>query len=151
MDVEYIFEPVKTDKRIGQAEISFGEFSQHTYLATCISIVVFSDEKRIGGLSHIVGRKTNIGPFPMPQETIDQLKIHIVNYCIIDPRYYIVGGMANCKHILEMTEGVLRMNRIEYDKVDVLGEKYRNIFLLPEERKLKILKFDPPIKLKDAS
>ncbi|MGM5482713.1 MAG: hypothetical protein ACQESF_04590 [Nanobdellota archaeon] len=140
MIIEFDKEVYKTEQTIYQGQISFGYHTQSTYLGSCISIILFSKEFKIGGLSHIVGHKTKIGNYNLPNEVIEQFQAYRTEYRIKDPYYFIVGGSNSCKQILEMTKKELQKNEIKYSLGDVLGKYHRKVSLIPKKSKIKIYK-----------
>ncbi len=121
-----------------QGEVSFGDYSQSTHLGSCISIVVLSMHQNLGGLSHIVGRKTNFGAYNFVEEVLDYFTGLEQRYGPFE--YYVAGGAESCRFVLDEVEREFRHRSIPYTKLDVLGMFYRNLLLVPTTRTLYIHK-----------
>lgn len=149
-----IFEEIHKDRNsqqsIFQGQISFGSHSQSTFLGSCISLILFSDRHRLGGLSHIVGRETSLGRYSLPEQAVDEMLRLQIRHGIDDPEFYLIGGSTSCRFVLEGLEYSLKRREVHYEKKDVLGSYHRKVILIPEERKVQIYRkglkensFDP--------
>ncbi|MFW6220261.1 MAG: hypothetical protein ACOC3X_01170 [Nanoarchaeota archaeon] len=138
--IEYINKLYKCKNIIHQGQISFGNYDQATYLGSCISLILFSSELKMGGLSHIVEHITNIGKYNFANEVIDKYLEIKKNYKLFDSKYYIVGGSSTCEHVFKNTKIELEKNNIKYKIIDVLGNYHRSICLIPKENTIKIFK-----------
>ncbi len=135
---EYTEERVRGEESIHQGQVSFGTHSQFTYLGSCISLIVMSQYKNVGGLSHIVGRETILGRYNFAGQVLDYFKQLASKHGPFS--YYLVGGSDGCEFVLQDTEYQLNTRQLEYTKIDVLGLYYRQVLLIPSKRKVKIYK-----------
>ncbi len=140
MHIEYVKKRGNAEQTIYQGQISFGSHTQSTGLGSCICLILFSEKLKIGGLSHIVGHKTNIGPYNFPDDVIKQFQAHQARDGIKDPGYFIIGGSDPCAGILGTVEGELQKNNMKYALIDVLGRYHRQVILFPKESKITIYK-----------
>ncbi|RJP34485.1 MAG: hypothetical protein C4527_02125 [Candidatus Omnitrophota bacterium] len=135
---EFIEKIIHGKETIQQGQVSFGEHSQSTHLGSCVSIIVLSKSRNVGGLSHVVGRETSIGDYNFAEMVIDYFQSLEKPFGPFD--YYAVGGSDNCLFVLEDVERQFNLRMIHYEKLDVLGMYYRHVLLIPQEHKLMIHK-----------
>ncbi|MEW6239080.1 MAG: hypothetical protein AB1656_27175 [Candidatus Omnitrophota bacterium] len=123
---------------ICQGQISFGAHTQLTYLGSCVSIIIFSLSRNAAGLSHVVGHVTQMGKYNLAWQVLDYYQQVLSKFGTFE--YYLIGGSDFCKHVLQETEDELAKRRIQYTKLDVLGNYYRRVLILPKERTIKLFK-----------
>lgn len=118
-----------------QGEITFGETPQSTNLGSCLSLILYSKEKGLGGLSHIVGYGER-GRFKYIDEVLKEFNyLCDVNH-ITDQQYFLIGGSDNTPHVYENCIDTLDREGINITEQDVLGKYHRRVSLFPQEEKL---------------
>lgn len=115
----------------------FGREPQQTILGSCVSLILLSREKLLGGLSCIVGRESK-GPFNYPDQVVKYFQEATKRYAIPDPKYYVVGGSDSCKWVLDMVLDECKKGHINCSDIDTLGSYHRQVLLAPEQGKIQI-------------
>lgn len=142
MKIKFVDKMDMADVYVGTGDASFGPHSQKAILGSCLSLIIFSDEKRVGGLTHICCFETE-KYYCYPDQAIDYL-ISVESYhSIDDPEYFLVGGSSSTQssiNVYNQTISALVNRNVSYKKVDLLGSKFRVILLNPSETELLIHK-----------
>lgn len=147
LDIRYVPKKVIGLENISLGEITFGSNTQSTYLASCLSLIVNSPSKKIGGISHIVGRKGNNNfDFNFAKDVIEEFNKKLLKYYIYDPEYYLVGGTNMGIHVTERAINeidnagiqIVNKNKVYGKYNDILGEKYKDILYDPTKQLLLI-------------
>ena len=129
--------------RISLGEMSFGKETQSTYLGSCISLILHSPSKRIGGISHIVGSTDKEYPFNTAEDVINQYYLIIKEHQILDPTFYLIGGTEKAFYTAKNSLEIINKHNIFISKFDILGDYYRNICYDPVNEIIEIEKYLP--------
>lgn len=156
MLVEIINSPrfLRSEMNLGMKEIGLSHLSISTSLASCISIILYSELDKIGGMSHITGFGDEKYLFPYAKNVLDKYNELINELNIRKPNYYIVGGIDNGLNNSFNTIRVLKETMLELDKrkikselLDVGGSMYRSVLFDIKTPLITIHKYSPGIRL----
>jgi len=153
MEFVYIKERPLGEEKISLGEISFSEKTQSTYLASCLSLIVHSPLRKIGGISHIVGSIDNMRKyeFNLAGEAIEGFRKLLIEHQVYDPHYYLIGGTNRGIHVTRKAlEQIYKANiyirnrdPLTGEITDILGDKYRDICLDPAKEILLVREYSP--------
>jgi len=149
-EIQYIDRPNRETSMIGldvvdidEGYYHFGREPQRAILGSCVSLILLSRNKLLGGLSCIVGRPSK-GPFNYPSQVVEYFKKVSEFYELTDSEYYAVGGSDSCKWVLDRVLDECKKSSIHCSEIDTLGRFHRQVLLSPESGKIQIYKKPRP-------
>lgn len=145
MNIEYV-NNLNMINNIGLGQIEYNTLPISTSLASCVSIMLYSEKLKKGALSHITGFNFQNRKYCHPNQVLEKYLEIIEIDKIHDPTFHVSGGCLNAPKVYINTLNELEKNGIEYKILNELNHNHRRILFHPKESKIKICEFPSLIK-----
>lgn len=119
---------------MGQGEVCVGTALMATYVGSCVAVIFYAQEKRIGGLTHITGFGPR-GKAHHPDEAICKALRAMQKLGVNrnEIRCYLIGGSDSTEDILNQTQVELGRQGLRGVLIDTQGRYHRKLFFFPEK------------------
>ena len=140
MIIEYTSN-IRLDNYLCLGDLRYGNETMSTNLASCVSLIFYSDKLKKGGLSHITGFKLHTKNYCYPEKVLEKYLEIINKEKISDPEFYVVGGFSSFPDVYYKTLTLLDKNNINYNILSKLNDNNTNIKFEPINSKISIHEF----------